>query len=476
MEIIGRKKEQQILQQALQSSEAEMIAVIGRRRVGKTFLVQSVYKNQLVFEITGIHKATRSEQLRNFTHQLQLFSPTALVVSPPSDWLAAFFMLISYLKQLDRKDKIVVFFDELPWLASHKSGFLKGLSYFWNSWAVKQHIVVVICGSAASWMIRKVINSKGGLYNRLTRRILLKPFSLAETEAYLQSRHLHLNRYHITQLYMALGGIPHYLKEISAGKSAAQNIQEICFSDLGLLNDEFNALYPALFEDADRHIAVIRALAQKKQGLTRAVIIQLTGLSNGGSTTKVLEELIYSGFVTAYPAFKKKKKEQVYRLTDEYSLFYLQFMEKKEQEGKLNWQNFSQTQAYQTWTGYAFESICLKHVDQIKKVLGISGVYATTSTFYQKGNDDCQGVQIDLLIDRNDQVINVVEIKFYNTLFVLTKNYAQRLREKMAIFQAITQTRKQLFITLATTFGILPNKHSTGFIEQVVTLDDLFEG
>lgn len=470
--LIGRQQERTILQKALTSNEAEMVAILGRRRVGKTFLVNTVYQEQIVFEITGIQNAPLQRQLKNFTYQLSEFSGQK--VDKPSDWFDAFVLLIDYLKQVKSGGKKVVFFDELPWLATAKSGFLQGLSFFWNSWAVKQHIVVVICGSAASWMIQKVVNHKGGLHNRITKRIHLAPFNLAETAAYLKSKNINLDHYQITQLYMAMGGIPHYLKEVEQGKSAVQNIDAICFSETGLLKNEFTRLYTSLFKNAEQHIVIVRTLAQKKQGLTRNQIIQLAGLSDGGSTKRILEELQFSGFVSSYYPFGKKKKDMLYRLTDEYSLFYLHFIEQKMTQETEIWQQLSQTPTYKSWSGYAFESICLKHIQQIKKALGIGGVYSEASTFYKKGTQYLKGVQIDLLIDRKDHVITLFEIKFYNAPFVLTKAYAEQLREKMAIFRAATQTPKQLFLCLITSFGILANEHSLGLVDQVLSLEDLF--
>ena len=307
---VGREKEQNILKKALQSKEAEMISVIGRRRVGKTFLVKSVYKNCIDFEMTGIQNASRIEQLRNFTNRLKAVASNFLIAKPPTDWLEAFFILVDYLKQKDQTEKLVIFFDELPWLATHKSGFLKGLSFFWNSWAVEQNIVVVICGSAASWMINKIIRNKGGLHNRVTKRIHLKPFNLLETEQYLESRDLYFERYQILQLYMAMGGIPHYLKEIEEGKSAVQNIDQICFAEGGLLRDEFSSLYAALFEDSEYHVTIIKTLANKRMGMTRKEIIQTAKISEGSKTTRVLEELNQSGFISVYHAFGKKEKRE----------------------------------------------------------------------------------------------------------------------------------------------------------------------
>lgn len=474
-EFTGRKKEQKVLQKALESGEAEMVSVIGRRRIGKTFLIKRFYKDHIVFELTGTKGAPLAEQLQNFAYSLQLASGNSLLVKAPSDWMESFFLLINYLKKLPSDRKHVVFLDELPWLATHKSGFLRALSFFWNSWAATQNIVLVICGSAASWMIQKIVNDTGGLHNRITRRIHLKPFTLAETEQYLKSKQVNLNRYQLLQLYMAMGGIPHYLKEIEPGKSAAQQIEDICFSGTGLLREEFSNLYAALFEHADSHVAVIRALAQKRQGMDRSDIIRLAQLPNGGGVTKVLKELNQSGFIEVYYPFGKKKKDKLYRLTDEYSLFYLQFIEKHGHDRSDIWRHLSQTQEYKIWCGYAFENLCLKHLPQIKQALSIGGVYAIASSFLKKGTATEKGAQIDLLLDRNDQVIHIFEVKFHNKPFVVSKEYAQRLKNKLEVFEATTKTRKHLFMTLITTFGITPNEHSLGLVDQVLTMDDLFQ-
>ncbi len=473
-QFIGRLAEKEILQKALLSNEAEMVSVIGRRRIGKTYLIKSVYKEQIVFELTGVKNAPLEEQLGNFTYSLQLASGNALILKPFNDWMEAFFVLINYLQKLPTNQKHVVFFDEVPWFSTNKSDFIRGLSFFWNSWAVNQNIVVVICGSSASWMIQKIVNDKGGLHNRITRRLFLKPFTLSETELFLKSRDIHLNRYHILQLFMAMGGIPHYLKEIDAGKSATQNIDDICFSESGLLRDEFSNLFSSLFDDSFNHIAVIRALAKTRQGIDRNTLISSAKVSNGGTLTLVLEELQQSGFIDLYGSFGKKSKNTLYRLTDEYTLFYLQFIENQSTFEKGTWLELSQTQEYKTWCGYAFESICLKHIQQIKKALSIGGVYSIASSFSKKGNETEKGTQIDLVLDRNDQVINLFEIKFYNKAFTITKEYAQKLMDKKNVFEASTETRKHLFLTFIATFGIVPNEHSIGLIDQVLTMDDLF--
>jgi uncharacterized protein len=472
--LVGREKEVAALQSLLASPESELVSVIGRRRVGKTYLIQSVYLERIAFEITGMQNASVKEQLENFAVALNLYARPGLPMKRPSSWLEAFRLLILYLENTAGPEKQVVFFDEMPWLATHRSGFLNAFGFFWNSWAVKNNVVVVICGSAASWMIRKVVHNKGGLYNRITKRIHLQPFTLNETERYLQKRGLNLNRYQITELYLAMGGIAHYLKDLQKGESVAQNIDRICFDPGGFLYDEFTQLYPSLFEHSENHIAVVRALASKWTGLSRADIIQITGISNGGGLTKTLEELEYSGFIAQYKPFGRKKRESLYRLTDEYSLFYIRFIEPMRQEGAGIWSAFQKKAGYQAWSGYAFESICLKHLPEIKKALGISGIFSTSSSFYQKGTEGMDGCQIDLLIDRDDGVINLCEIKWASSEFIITKAYAAELRKKIALFRHYSKTKKQVFFTFISAYGLLPNEHSRGLVDNELKLDDLF--
>lgn len=477
-QLIGREKEQEILRKVLETPEAELVAVLGRRRVGKTFLVRSVYQSLIRFDITGLQHAATKKQLKNFAVHLRNSFGELAPKEQPEDWLDAFQFLIECLdKTLDPDVKSVVFLDELPWMAGRKSGFLDGLSYFWNSWAVKKNVVVVIAGSAAAWMIRHVVYHKGGLHNRITRRIHLMPFNLFETDAYFRSRNIALNPFQVVQLYMAMGGIPHYLKEVDGSKSAIQNIEQICFSSTGLLNDEFLKLYPSLFDNATHHISIIKALSRKWMGLTRQEIIAATGLPDGGNFSRYLEELEHSDFISAFHAFGKKQKDALYRLTDEYSLFYLHFIQPLSQNNyeRDTWQNLSQTPQFKSWCGYAFENICLKHIEQIKKALGIAGIYAASGNFYHKGNSTEKGVQIDLLIDRKDGVINLFELKFYAEPYALTQSSANDLMQKIAAFKALTGTRKQVFLNMLTTHGLKNNEHSIGLVNSAFTLEVLFE-
>ncbi len=472
--MIGRKKEIEILEKAFTSEKPELAAVVGRRRVGKTYLVRAFFQNKIDFEMVGLQNGDKEQQLRNFAYSLKEAKRSERLGAVPKDWLEAFHELKEYLEALSPGRKKVVFIDELPWMATAKSDFLTGFGYFWNSYASKSNIVVIICGSATAWMIKKIINNKGGLHNRVTRKIVLQPFSLTETEAYFDARDIVFNRYQILQLYMAMGGIPHYLDQVEGGKSAVQNIDDICFHPQGLLRTEFGNLYSSLFSKPQRYEAIVTVLASTWKGLTRSEILSATGMKDGGGLTTVLKELEMSGFISSYVPFNKKKKDALFRLTDNYSLFYLKFIRDIPEREAGSWKSLSQNQSWKSWSGYAFENICLQHIGKIKAALGISGIFSRQFSFTAKPSPQHGGAQIDLLIDRMDNTISLCEMKFYNDEIILSKTDSENLRRKRAVFRMVSKTKKNMFIVLVTTLGLVPNKHSTGLIDNVVVMDDLF--
>ena len=471
--VIGRLSEKKVLNDAFNSNQSEFLAITGRRRVGKTFLINTHFDKRISFHLSGMLNAGFRQQLQNFQYSLSRFFKTENQSSIPCDWLTAFQYLSNCLEKRKKKVKQVIFIDELPWLDTHRSNFLAALDWFWNSWAVNNNVLLIVCGSSTSWILNKLINNKGGLHNRITKRIHLEPFTLHETALYLKKNKVKLSNYQIIQIYMSLGGVPHYLKEIKPGESALQAVNRICFQKDGLLVNEFDNLYKALFKNSEQHIKVIFALASKLKGLTRNEILAVTKLNDGGGFTTILNELEWCNFITLQPFFGKAKKDSLFRLSDEYSLFYIRFMYKQK---TINWQLLAQTQKWKSWSGYAFENCCFKHISQIKNALGISNVYTETSSFICKSeSSDKERSQIDLLINRNDGVINICEVKFYDKPFTITKEYAAKLKKKLDSFQTNTKSNKIIFPTLISTYGIQLNQHSIGFIQQEVTLDKLFE-
>ena len=352
------------------------------------------------------------------------------------------------------------------------SGFLGAFDYFWNNWCTKRtDMVVVLCGSAASWMIDKIIGDKGGLHNRITKQLKLEPFTLLETETFLRNKNVKLERYQIVQLYMTMGGVPLYLNAVDASKSATQNIENICFKKNGLLYSEFDNLYASLYKNPDVYIEIIKALATKQSGMLRTEIAQKAKVSSGGYLTKILIELEESNFITSSLPNNKLVKYKIYRIVDEYSIFYLKFIEKLKFSKVGTWASLQTSQSYISWCGFAFEGICLKHVEAIKLKLGISAIYTEQSVWYSKKDK----AQIDLVLQRADKCINICEIKFATIPYELTAKYAAALQQKIMAYRAATKTNYTIFLTLITTFGVKENMHKINNVDQVIVVDDLFK-
>ena len=471
--LIGRKKELISLKGLRLSDKSEFVAVYGRRSVGKTYLIREAFNQNFTFQVTAFGNSSMKQQLTNFHLALQKVNP-AIENTPSTDWLTAFRRLITYVENLNEPKKII-FFDELPWFDTAGSGFLQALEHFWNSWAsARNDIILIVCGSAASWMINKLINSKGGLHNRITKRIKIVPFTLGECEMLLKSNSAFLDRYQIIQLYMVLGGIPFYWDEVKSGESAFQSINNICFTENGLLRTEFPNLFRSLFNNYQNHEEIVNALAQKAKGLTRDEIISLTGLSNAGSTTRILLELEESGFIRRYVPFGKKLRNSLYQLVDFYSLFYLRFIKNNQLMDGNHWLSVVDSPVYRAWSGYSFEQVCLCHLPEIKHGLGISGVETSVSSWRSLSKDSC--TQVDLIIDRRDHVINLCEMNFSINPFTIDKKYADVLRNKIGLFKQETATRKSVFLTMVTTFGIQENQYSGGLVQNDLTMDVLFSG
>lgn len=469
--LLAREREINELKRVYESDKSEFAVILGRRRIGKTFLVHSFFNNTFDFKYTGVRQMSQSRQLENFGIALREYGGDAFSVKP-RDWYEAFRHLRLLLELKPKERRKVVFIDEMPWIDSSTSEFVSALENFWNGWAnMHGDIVFVACGSATSWMTNNIEENQGGLHNRLTSRIHLSPFTLKETEEYLHAHGFLWERYDILRCYMVLGGIPYYLSLLDSRLSLAQNIDRLFFEKSPVLKGEFGELYNALFRNAERYISIVRALSEKREGMTREEIRNKTKI-DGGQLTKILTNLEQSDFIIGYQKFNNKKKNTTYRLCDFFTLFYFKFIENQSTGDRNFWLHRQNMPGINIWQGYTFEQICLSHIEQIKKKLGIAGVATSSSTW--RSNDSSLNVQIDLLIDRADRVINVCEIKFSQEPYIITKEYAQKLREHMGIFKYESKTRRSLAITFITTFGVAKNVHSS-MVQNEITADDLFE-
>ena len=475
MNIVGRKREIAELEQLYQAENSEFVAVYGRRRVGKTFLIKETFKNRFAFWHTGLSPYDRDkkyllrDQLQAFFYSLQDYGLTG--ESCPKSWLEAFRLLERLLEQKNGGSKQVVFIDELPWMDTARSRFIPAFEHFWNGWAAKRdNILLIVCGSATSWIEDNLINNKGGLYNRLNREMKLHPFTLAECEEYFRRREMTVSRYDVAQAYMVFGGIPHYLSLFEKGYSTAQNIDLLLFEKEAKLKNEFERLFGSLFKNADDHKKVVQLLAQRRRGYTRKEIIELTGIKEGGGASEILKGLTESDFITPYYPFGERKTEH-YRLADHYCATYLQFIYGKEKPDPNYWQKNSTSPRLNSWRGFAFEELCFAHLAQIKFKLGITGVSTTESSWVVES--DGKKHQIDLIIDRADNIVNLCEIKFYGKPFVVDGTYEQTLRERVQTLMDTVPPKKSVHLTLIATYGLKQNEHS-GLVQNVVTLDDLF--
>lgn len=455
--IIGRSRELAVLEQLLKSKEAELLAVYGRRRVGKTFLVSNFYVGKGIYlEITGIKGGSRERQIKSFLRKVKLIFGYENLRKNPKDWFTAFEILEEAITTVHGSKKIILFFDEFPWMYTHKSDLLKAFEFLWNSFLSKDpRVITVVCGSSISWMIRKIIQNKDGLYGRLTARIRLKPFNLKEIEEYFIAKHIHLDRKQIVEVSMALGGIPKYLSYVKPGYSSAQIIQMLCFTPGAPLTTEFQNLYESLFDDHQTHIDIIETLAKSKIGLTNSQIAERLGKERGGNTSKSLKELIASNFVQFIPFYGRKSREGLYRIVDEYSYFYLNWMQNviynyDEPISQNFWLHQQSSSKFKSWAGYVFESITFRHIRQIVNALRLSVVADKVSywNYIPSRKSDEKGAQIDLVIDRRDQCINLCEIKFWSDKFKLTESVAKKLNDRREIFREQLGTKKTLFNTL----------------------------
>lgn len=471
--IIGREQEKAELLNAARAEYSKFVAVYGRRRVGKTYLIRETFNYKFTFQHTGLAQGGMKDQLLNFCTSLQTASGKKYAQF--KTWYEAFFALEEWLGSLPEGKKII-FFDELPWMDTPRSKFISGLEHFWNSWAsARKDILLIVCGSATSWIVNKLINNHGGLHNRLTNKILLQPFTLAECSRFSEANKLGMSRYQIMENYMIMGGIPFYWSLLKRELSMAQNIDALFFTPNEGLSHEFEQLYASLFNNPVPYMQIVTALASKNKGLTRDEIVQTSGLPTGGDLSRQLAELEWCGFIRKYNSIDKRIKNTLYQLIDNFTLFYFQYIHGKKSNDEHFWTNSIDTALHRTWSGLAFERVCLQHIKQIKAALGIAGVLTNVYS-WQTDTHQAQSIgktQIDLLIDRNDGVINLCEMKFSSQEYAISEDEEMKIRRRRGNFLDATKTKKAVHITFVTPYGIKKNAHA-GIAQNQVQMNDLF--
>lgn len=477
MSIVGREREMSELRFYQDTDKSEFVALYGRRRIGKTFLVREMFREEFAFSHTGLSpydtrsKIGRTEQLEHFYHSLLEYGIEESTC--PTTWLEAFYMLEQLLTDKSNGKKQIVFIDELPWMDTQGAGFVTALEAFWNGWAVDKNIYLIVCGSATSWMLNNLINNKGGLYNRLSAEIHLSAFTLRECEAFFSQRGLKISRYDIVQAYMLFGGIPYYLDKFRKGLSLAQNVDSILFAHHSRLSGEFERLFGSLFQKPEKYIDIIRLLSKRRYGYTREEIIKHLDLKSGAGLSKILLALESSEFIVKYKAFDAQRNETLYRLSDAYCIAYLTFLDNNRNIDEQFWQHSQNSPYINTWRGLAFENVCMEHIRQIKQSLGISGVLSEESVWTLRGKNTTKGTQVDLVMSRKDNVVNMCEIKFSTSEYKISDDYEMVIRNRISALSERLRATQVVHVTFITTFGVSQNAHS-GIIQNVLTLNDLF--
>ena len=470
--MIGRKSELIRFQEAMESDQSEFIAVYGRRRVGKTFLIRQAFANHFTFAHTGIAKGSMHEQLVNF--QDSLIDCGYKDCPIPQSWLEAF----RYLKKVIAESndiRKVVFIDEMPWMDTPRSNFTAALEHFWNGWAsARNDVVLIVCGSATSWIINKVIRNKGGLHNRITGKIHLRQFSLKECEEYASARHLGMSRSQIAEAYMILGGVPHYWSFLKKDASLAQNIDRMFFSEDGELKGEFDELYASLFKRKEPYETIVIELAARKSGMTRDELVAKTGMANNGRLSERLAELEQCGFIRSYHVIGACSSAIVYQLMDSFTLFHFNFIKNNIKHSERFWSSSLGSPMYHAWRGLSFERLCLQHVNKIKEAIGIGGVDAEVGCWRHVADEQCpHGAQIDLVIDRADNVVDLCEMKCTDSPYRILEGDMSEMKRRCEIYRMVTRTRKSIHMLLVSANGTEPGMYRNE-INCEVTLNELF--
>ena len=481
--LVGREKEIKKLHELYNSGSAELVAVYGRRRVGKTYLIDEAFEGKISFRHSGLSpiddrdatvKGTAmKDQLLHFHRSLMMHGLKDNRI--PTSWLEAFYMLEDLLNEkYTDKERILIFIDEIQWLDTPRARFITGFEAFWNGWAChKKNIMVIVCGSSSSWILDNMINNHGGLYGRVTCEIKVHPFSLNETKRFFESKGIEMSGYDIVQSYMMVGGIPFYLRQFSRELSLPQNIDAIFFSSKAPLKNEFDRMFASLFTNADTMKRIIRAIGSKNKGITRFELTQITGIADSGDLSKQLNALMAGDFIIRYSSFGDSKRNTCYKLIDPFCIFYLSFMDDDRSGKKINWINIEDSARVTAWKGIAFENVCWNHTEQIKMALQIAGVSTTESLWAKRGDGDSAGTQIDLIIARKDNVVNMCEMKFYSTEFEVDKEYHLVLENRKKLLRDIIPKKATVHNTLITTYGLRKRGYWSDFV-RVITIDQLF--
>lgn len=477
MKLIGRKKEIQELEKAYRSGQFEFIALYGRRRVGKTYLVSQVFEDRISFR----HAASPNDEERQdekglLKMQLEVFYGSLLAQGlkeskKPNSWVEAFLLLIRLFEGKDPAERWVIFLDEFPWMDTKRSNFIEAFSWFLNFWAANQkNLMIIAAGSSTSWMLNNLIHSTGGLYNRVTNPIRLSPFRLQETEQFFREKGFDLSRYSIARIQMAFGGIPYYLNFLDRGEGLSRFVDRMLFEKGAKLGLEYDTLFRSSFEKGDLARKIAEYLGKRSSGYTRKEIVEGLKISDGKAVKDALDALQEGDFVLEYVPYKEAQNKKRYRLIDPFCIFYLHFVAGKR---SLDPSFFADSVEPNSWIGAAFENLCAAHLEQIKRALVISKLSSIEFSLVFPKEEDKKGAQVDLVLVRKDRIVNLCEMKFYGKPYVQTEKEHHSLTNRVARLKETLPATYSIAPVLITVFEPSSGGYPDDYV-QVLTLDDLF--
>ena len=494
--MIGRKKEIKLLNEICDLEESSLVAIYGRRRIGKTYLVNHMFKKYrqdcLFFEFTGAYDGDKRGQIDNFIDQVYEW----FYVEPSFEiksWSDAFRFLKrtidKEIKKRDSNEKVIVFLDEVPWIdRSNKGGFLSALGYFWNTWCEpRENVVLILCGSNSSWIRDKILkNARGSLYQRVTHQISMYPFDLKETKAYLlEQKGFMIDNKTVTDIYMIFGGVAKYLSFLNPNESSAENIDRVFFSIHGSMYREYDELFSSLFADkSDYYKSVIELLCTRRSGFSLSDISKAFNEKLGGKLRLAIAELEECGFIKGLSKYGNSVRGVNYMIVDPYILFHHKWIKGFSRNDIATlpnnyWLHKSSSQSYAVWSGYAFEIVVMVNIRLYLNAIGrlgfFSGVYHWQ---HMAKSEDEQGAQIDMVVNYGNNIFDILECKYYNSEYVISKEYAKNIKNKLSMFKKYglySKQKSELRLVFLTSYGVKMNAEAHSLNISRVCLDDLFE-
>ena len=468
---VGRKKELSLLEESYLSSKSEIFTVYGRRRIGKSTLIEIFARQKPnFFSFEGIEGQNSSFQIKHFTEMLkkQLQDPLLSSIQFQS-WDAVFTYVSERLMTKTRpNEKIIFFLDEIQWMAAGRSSFISLLKYYWDNYWKKSNVLMILCGSIASFMVNKVVHSKA-LYGRIDHEILLKGLHPFEAKAFFADKHKSTEE--ILKYYLILGTIPKYLEYINPSRSFQWNMNKLFFSSHGSMINEIKKIFYSQFKESTIYFDIVKLL--KSGPLALSEICTRLKIKSGGGLKRYLTNLENAEIIRSHVPFNRKANSRLkkYVLSDEYLNFYFKYLEPnlriiEESESEKLFETLTKN-SFDVWLGFAFEKFCIKHNSWLADLMGFKDDVLIASPYFERKD---QRFQIDLVYLRADKVITICEIK-HHTKPLSSKQIGEMQRKLQCLKIPNGYSIETALISL---YGPDKALNDSNYFDHYVSMDAIF--